>query len=50
MTLVTGLQSVKAEREAANRAMEKDAPPVLPAQLVKLCHGVFLNAVFDPYC
>jgi hypothetical protein len=29
--------------------MEKDAPPVLPAQLVKLRHGLFLNAVLDPY-
>jgi hypothetical protein len=49
MTLVTGFQSVKAERDATNRAMEKDAPPVLPAQLVKLRHGVFLNAALDPY-
>jgi hypothetical protein len=49
MTVVSGLQSVKAERDAANRAMEKDSPPVLHAQLVKLRHGVYLNAFLDPY-
>jgi hypothetical protein len=48
MTLVTGLKSVKSGRYAANHAMEKDEPPKLPAQLVKLRHGLFLNAVLDP--
>jgi hypothetical protein len=49
ITLVTGLMTVKAERDDANQAVEKDAPPVLPVELVKLRHGVFLKEVLDPY-
>jgi hypothetical protein len=47
MMLVAGLQSVKAERNSNNRALEKNVPLVLPAQLVKLRHGAFLKEVFD---
>jgi hypothetical protein len=47
MALVAGLQSVKAERDSDNRASERDVPLVLPAQLVKLRHGVFLKEVLD---
>ena len=49
MALVAGLQSVKAERDNNNRPSEKDAPPVLPGQLVKLRHGAFLSDVLDPH-
>jgi hypothetical protein len=49
MALIAGLQSVKAERDGDNRALDKDTPPVLPAQLVKLHHGVFLKDVLDPF-
>jgi hypothetical protein len=37
---------VKAERDGDNCALDKDAPPVLLTQLVKLCHGVFMKDVF----
>ncbi len=47
MALIAGLQLVKAEWDGDNRALDKDAPPVLPAQLVKLHHGVFLKDVLD---
>jgi hypothetical protein len=49
MALVAGLQSVKAERDNDNRASERNVPPVLPAQLVKLCHGTFLKEMLDPF-
>lgn len=49
IALVTNLQSVKAERDGVNCAAEKDAPPLMPTQLVKLHHGTFLNEVFDPF-
>jgi hypothetical protein len=44
-----GLQSVKAERDIANCASKKDAPPVMPAQLVKLRHSQFLNEMLDSF-
>jgi len=49
MALVAGLQSVKAERDSNNRASERNVPPVLPAQLVKLRHGAFLKEMLDPF-
>jgi hypothetical protein len=49
MALITGLQSVKAERDDNNCALDKDAVLVLFAQLVKLRHGVFLKDVLDPF-
>jgi hypothetical protein len=47
MALVARLQSVRAEHDNDNRALDKDALPVLPVQLVKLRHGVFLKDVLD---
>jgi hypothetical protein len=49
MALIAGLQSVKAEQDGNNRALDKDAPPVLLAQLVKLRHGTFLKDVLDSF-
>ncbi len=49
MALVAGLQFVKAERDSDNRASERDVPPVLLAQLVKLRHGAFLKEVLDVF-
>jgi hypothetical protein len=49
MALVTGLQSVKAEWDNNNHASERNVPPILPAQLVKLRHGAFLKEVLDPF-
>jgi hypothetical protein len=42
MALIVGLQSVQVEWDNDNRALDKDAPPMLLVQLVKLRHGVFL--------
>ena len=49
ISLITGLMSVKAERDSANGTIDRDAPPVLPAQLVKLRHGTFVQDVLNPY-
>ncbi len=49
MVLIVGLQSVKVEWDGDNCALDKDVPHVLPAQLVKLCHGVFLKDVLNPF-
>ncbi|XP_078473017.1 uncharacterized protein LOC144734619 [Lampetra planeri] len=45
MTLIAGLNDVKAERNDANRALDQDAAPVMPAQLVKMRPGVFVKDV-----
>lgn len=47
LVLLVGLQFVKAEQDGTNCASEKDAPHVMPVQLVKLRHGQFLNEVLD---
>ncbi len=49
LALIIGLQSVKAEWDDANCASEKDAPPMMPTQLVKLRHGQFLNEVLNSF-
>jgi hypothetical protein len=36
MSLITGQMGVKAERDNANVALDGEAPPVLPAQLVNI--------------
>ena len=46
--MITGLIRVKADRDGANKPLERDAPPALPAQLVKLHHGVWLRDVMTP--
>jgi len=47
--LVKGISAVKAERDGSNRPCVSNAPPVLPGQLVKLRHGIFVRSVLDPY-
>jgi hypothetical protein len=47
--LVTGLMGVKAECDGNNMRLESDAPPVLPAQLIAICHGKFVSEVLEPY-
>ncbi|OAE34135.1 hypothetical protein AXG93_2891s1620 [Marchantia polymorpha subsp. ruderalis] len=49
MMLVASFQIVKAERDNDDHASERDAPLVLPVQLVTLRHGTFLKQVFDPF-
>jgi hypothetical protein len=37
------------ERDSNNNARELEAPPVMPADLVKMCPGVFISEVVDQY-
>uniref|UniRef100_M4BF12 Uncharacterized protein n=1 Tax=Hyaloperonospora arabidopsidis (strain Emoy2) TaxID=559515 RepID=M4BF12_HYAAE len=48
-TVVTGLMGVKAERDSANKSLKSDAPPVLPTQLFKLHHGVWVRDELTPH-
>jgi hypothetical protein len=49
MSLITGLMRVKAERDDANVALDGEAPPVLPAQLVNIRPGAFVQDVLEPF-
>ena len=49
MNLVLGLQSVRVERNANNLPRAQDAPPVLPAQLVRLSPRMFVKDVLAPH-
>jgi hypothetical protein len=49
MFIISGLTNVRAERDDNNNPLEEDAPPVLPAQLVKLRPGVFIEQVLEPH-
>ncbi len=49
ISLVTNLMGVKAERDGNNMHLESNAPPVLPAQLIAIRHGKFVNEVLEPY-
>jgi hypothetical protein len=40
---------VQAERDSRNDAADDEAPPVMPAQLVKLWTGQFISTVLDRY-
>lgn len=46
---VTDASKVQAERDSRNLARELEAPPVMPADIAKLRHSVFLSDVLDPY-
>jgi len=47
--LVTGVTSVKAERDENNQPLDHNAPPVMPQQLVTLCPAKFIQEVLDKY-
>jgi hypothetical protein len=49
MFIISGLTNVRAERDQDNNPLEEDAPPVLPAQLVKLRPGEFIEQVLEPH-
>jgi hypothetical protein len=49
MTLIVGLNGVKAKRDNANEGLDLDVPLVLPGVLMKLCHRAFIQKVLDPY-
>jgi hypothetical protein len=40
---------VKAEHDGNNMRLESDTPPMLPAQLIAIHHGKFVNEVLEPY-
>jgi hypothetical protein len=40
---------VKAERDDTNVALDGEAPPVLPAQLVNIRPGAFVQDVLEPF-
>ena len=47
--IVDGLSVVQAERECNNSAAFDEAPPVMPAELVKLRTGHFIDKILEPY-
>ncbi|KAH9245472.1 hypothetical protein BASA81_017039 [Batrachochytrium salamandrivorans] len=46
--VANGLQ-IQAERDSNNNARELEAPPVMPADLVKLRPALFIKNILDPY-
>jgi len=40
---------IQAERDSNNNVRELEAPPVMPADLVKMRPGVFISEVVDQY-
>ncbi|KAH6565440.1 hypothetical protein BASA60_009940 [Batrachochytrium salamandrivorans] len=46
--VANGLQ-IQAERDFSNNAQELEIPPVMPADLVKLCPALFIKNILDPY-
>jgi hypothetical protein len=49
MSLITGLMRVKAERDDANVALDGEAPPMLPAQVVNIRPGAFVQDELEPF-
>ncbi|CAK9867944.1 unnamed protein product [Sphagnum jensenii] len=49
ISLVSGLMGVKVERDDNNMHLKSDTPLVLPAQLIAIRHGKFVNEVLEPY-
>jgi hypothetical protein len=43
MFIVTGLGNIRVERDENNEPLERDAPPVMPNQIIKLHHGNFIE-------
>ncbi|KAH9263831.1 hypothetical protein BASA83_012759 [Batrachochytrium salamandrivorans] len=46
--VANGLQ-IQAERDSNNNARELEAPPVMPADLIKLRFALFIKNILDPY-
>lgn len=49
LCIVSGGFQIQAERDSRNNARELEAPPVMPAQLVKMRPAMFIKEVLDPY-
>jgi hypothetical protein len=43
LSIVADLLQTHAERDSNNNARELEAPPVMPTDLVKMHHGVFIK-------
>jgi hypothetical protein len=46
--IVTGMKEVQAERDGNNAASKNEAPPVMPAEIVKIRPAIFFNDVLQP--
>jgi hypothetical protein len=46
---MNGLAAVQAERDSNNSPSQDTAPPVMPAELVRIRPGKFISEVLDPY-
>lgn len=49
MELIEGLDAVQAERDNNNRPSLRNSPPILPSQLVKMRHSVWITEVLEEY-
>jgi hypothetical protein len=49
LSIVADKLQIQAERDSNNNARELVAPPVMPADLVKMRPGVFISKVVDQY-
>ncbi len=49
ISIVANVSQVQAECDSNNNARELEAPPVMPADLVKIRPTAFIQDVLDPY-
>ncbi len=49
ISIVANVSPVQAERNLNNNARELEAPPIVPADLVKIHPAAFIQDVLDPY-
>jgi hypothetical protein len=49
ISIVANVSQVQAERDSNNNAKELEAPPVMPADLVKIRPAAFILNMLDPY-
>jgi hypothetical protein len=50
ISIVANVSQVQVEHDLNNNARELEAPPVMPADLVKIRPATFIQDVLDPYC
>jgi hypothetical protein len=50
ISIVVNVSHVQVERDSNNNARELEAPPVMPADLVKIRPVAFIQDMLDPYC
>jgi hypothetical protein len=49
ISIVANVLQVQVERDSNNNAQKLEAPPIMPADLVKIRPAAFIQDVFDPY-